>query len=70
MLISRIRSSSSVASPGALVSTTRSTVPSGARTTRPYPLGSSSTAVASVAAAPECACAAASPRSVSGVTSG
>ena len=70
VLISRIRSSSSVASPGALVSTTRSTVPSGARTTRPYPLGSSSTAVASVAAAPERACASTRPASVSAVTSG
>jgi hypothetical protein len=70
VLISRIRNSSSVASPGAFVSTTRSIVPSGARTTRPYPLGSSSTAVASVAAAPDRACACASPASVAAVISG
>ena len=70
VLTSRMWSSSSVASPGAFVSTTRSTVPSGARITRPYPEGSSSTAVAIVAAAPCCSCAATRLRRVSAVISG
>ena len=70
MLTSRIASSSGVASPGAFVSTTRSTLPSAARTTRPYPVGSSSSIVAIVAAAPLSSCARANSVIASAVISG
>jgi hypothetical protein len=69
-LTSRIASCAAVASPGAFVSTICSTPPSGPRTTRPYPLGSSSSAVAIVAAAPLRSCSATSAAISSGVTSG
>ena len=63
-------SSSAVASPATLVSTTRSTPPSAERTIRPYPLGSASSIVASVAPAPAAACAASIPAIASPVMSG
>ncbi len=70
VLISPRRRCSGSASPGVLVSTTRSNAPSASRTTRPYPVASSRTVVAMVARAPAASCAATSSAMADARTSG